>query len=103
MSTARMFFAAMPPPPVRMAIEAAAREHGVLDALGRALFAPGNWHQSLSERIFDPGDALGDRVANLSGRIQQVLRAGGSPGLPRSVLALSLSACLHPLLTRTPP
>lgn len=47
----------MPPPAVRMAIEQAAREYGILDALGRSLFAPGNWHQSLSERIFAPNDA----------------------------------------------
>ena len=95
-----MFFAAMPPPPVRMAIEAAAREHGVLDALGRALFAPGNWHQSLSERIVDPGDAqiaslraVGaalqahactvqytriDSTANPAGRIHVTLRAGSN-------------------------
>ena len=95
-----MFFAAMPPPPVRMAIEAAASEHGVLDALGRSLFAPGNWHQSLSERIFDPtaaqveqlrdvGAAVQasacsvsytriDSAANLSGRIHVTLRAGSN-------------------------
>ena len=93
-----MFFAAMPPPAVRMAIEAAAREYGVLDALGRSLFAPDNWHQSLSERIFTPGPAqveqlrrVGasvqahatsvtytriDSAANLSGRIHVTLRAG---------------------------
>lgn len=95
-----MFFAAMPPATVRMAIEAAAREQGVLDALGRSVFAPGNWHQSLSERIFDPTDAqveqlrdVGsavqtyacsvsytriDSAANLSGRIHVTLRAGSN-------------------------
>ena len=95
-----MFFAAMPPPAVRMAIEEAAREYGLLDALGRALFAPGNWHQSLSERIFAPNDAqieqlrvVGaavrahattvaytriDSAANLSGRIHVTLRAGSN-------------------------
>lgn len=95
-----MFFAAMPPVTVRMAIEATAREQGVLDALGRSVFAPGNWHQSLSERIFDPTDAqvyqlrdVGaavqahacsvsytriDSAPNLSGRIHVTLRAGSN-------------------------
>ena len=95
-----MFFAAMPPPAVRMAIEEAAHAHGLVDALGRSLFAPGNWHQSLSERIFAPNDAQIDQLravgaavqahactvaytridsaANLSGRIHVTLRAGSN-------------------------
>lgn len=100
MSAPRLFFAAMPPATVRLAIEAAARKHGVLDALGSRLFAAYNWHQSLSERIFDPtaaqveqlravGAAVQahaatvtytriDSAANLSGRIHVTLRAGST-------------------------
>ena len=53
MSQTRLFFAAMPPPEVVAAIREVLRMHGLEQWLGPRLFAPGNWHQSLSERRFD--------------------------------------------------
>lgn len=45
---------AMPPPDVVAAILDVLRRHGLEYLLGPALFAPSNWHQSLSERIWKP-------------------------------------------------
>ena len=53
MSQTRLFFAAMPPPKVAAAIREVLRTRGLEQWLGPRLFAPGNWHQSLSERTFD--------------------------------------------------
>ena len=53
MSETRLFFAAMPPPDVVAAIREVVHTHGLEQWLGRRLFAPENWHQSLSERKRD--------------------------------------------------
>ena len=53
MSKTRLFFAAMPPSDVVAAIREVLGRHGLEQWLGSRLFAPGNWHQSLSERKFD--------------------------------------------------
>lgn len=57
MSAPRILFMALPPPAVRTAITAALQAHGALAQLGRRLFTPDNWHQSLSGRIFAPTPA----------------------------------------------
>ena len=57
MNDPRVFFAAMPPEPVRMAIASLLQQHGIDKAVGSRLSPPGNWHQSLSERIFRPDQA----------------------------------------------
>ncbi len=72
----RLFFAAMPSPGAVAAWQARLAEAGVLDLLGRRVFAPGNWHQTLSGRHFDPdadvrrrllqaGDAIGAEACTL--------------------------------------
>lgn len=69
-SRPRIFFAALPP--VAWSKDALRRfiSLGLMRELGTSLFAPENWHQSFSERIFDPTtrdrDALlrvGDRIS----------------------------------------
>lgn len=101
MTTPRLFFAAMPPPAALDAMRTTVRAHKLDMRLGRELFDPDNWHQSLSERIFNPDDAqcaallaLGQTIrahaCTLSfnridsqltdkGRIQWTLRARGRP------------------------
>jgi 2'-5' RNA ligase len=101
MSDARLFFAAMPPPETRAAIDALLQRHGLARWLGPTLFAPENWHQSLSERVFNPTRAdiallrgVGERIrahactlqynridasANPRGNIHVTLRAKGEP------------------------
>ncbi|GAB3791948.1 2'-5' RNA ligase family protein [Dyella agri] len=97
----RLFFLAMPPPAwvddtlVRLA------RLGVDKRLRSALFAPANWHQSFSERIFSPteeecaallqvGSAVSasactlhfnriDGSGDLPGRIHWTMRARGVP------------------------
>ena len=54
MSEPRLLFVAMPPPDVVAAILDVLRRHDLERLLGRTLFAPANWHQSLSERIRRP-------------------------------------------------
>lgn len=49
----RLLFIARPTPAVRAALEELLARHGILALLGRQLFAPGNWHQSLSARYVD--------------------------------------------------
>jgi len=101
MSDTRLFFAAMPPPVTVAAIAARLAEHGLDRWLGEALFAPENWHQSLSERVYNPTRAdiallrgVGERVAahactlrynrisssvTPKGRIYVTLQARGRP------------------------
>jgi 2'-5' RNA ligase len=101
MSEPRLFFAVMPPPEMVADIAAVVRRN-VLDLrLGDALFAPQNWHQSLSERVFSPTRAdiallraVGDHVRahactvqynriegsrNAAGHCHVTLRAKGRP------------------------
>lgn len=101
MTAPRAFFAALPSHSVVAAMQAVVHTHKLDLRLGRDLFAPDNWHQSLSERIFDPndaditslmavGDAIRGHACTLSfnridsqltqaGRIQWTLRARGKP------------------------
>lgn len=101
MSDTRLFFAAMPPPDTVAAIVALLDRRGLAQWLGPALFAPGNWHQSLSERAFNPTRAdiallrgVGESVqahactlqynridssVNAKGRVHLTLRARGRP------------------------
>ena len=85
MSQTRLFFAAMPPPEVVAAIREVLRMHGLEQWLGPRLFAPGNWHQSLSERRFDATRAdiallraVGERVRAHACTLQYN-RIDGSP------------------------
>ena len=49
----RLLFVARPTPEVRSALEDLLARHGILATLGRQLFSPENWHQSLSARYVD--------------------------------------------------
>lgn len=64
----RMIFMAMPPLAVRSEMQRALVEHGLAARLGRAMFAPENWHQSLAGR-FDGGLVLRDRLLRVGSRI----------------------------------
>jgi len=101
MSDTRLFFAAMPPPDTVAAVRALLDRHGLEQWLGPALFAPDNWHQSLSERVFNPtradiallrgvGDSVQAHACTLQynridssvtpkGRIHVTLRPRGRP------------------------
>lgn len=116
MSDGRLFFAAMPPPQTVAAIGALLQRHRLDRWLGRALFAPANWHQSLSERVFDPTATdiallrgVGARIrahactlqynridsgTTPQGRIHLTLRARGKPR-PFEAINLALQAALR--------
>ena len=116
MSEQRALFVAMPPPDVVAAILTVLRQHGLEHLLGRTLFAPSNWHQSLSGRIWTPTASdieslrsVGEQVAahactlqynridssaNDKGDIHVTLRAHG---LPKAFQAL-LQALKAPLI-----
>jgi 2'-5' RNA ligase len=101
MSDSRLFFAAMLSPETVAAICALLEQHGLDRWLGAALFAPANWHQSLSERVFNATRAdiallrgVGERIrahactlqfnridssVNPKGRVHVTLRARGRP------------------------
>lgn len=101
MSKPRLFFAAMPPPQFVAAGRRMLAAHGLDVRLGDRMFAPSNWHQSFSERIFAPTTAdcdalrqIGEKVSaractlhfnridstvHPSGRIYWTLRARGRP------------------------
>ena len=93
-------FMAMPSPALQATVLQSLESYGVRQQLGRSLFAPTNWHQSFSERVFDasaaqiealcevgqgvvaPGGTLRfDRIdwsANQAGRIHCTLRGPAS-------------------------
>ena len=97
----RLFFASMPPAAWRERLQALMTAHGLDRRLRGAMFAPGNWHQSWSERVFDPtpadcdallqaGAGIRAHACTLSfnridssgeepGRIHWTLRARGRP------------------------
>ena len=53
----RLFFAAMPEPaPLALLVERIAAA-GVFEKLGRSVFVPENWHQTLSDRFWEPDAA----------------------------------------------
>lgn len=101
MSDSRLFFAAMPPPETVAAIRVVLERRGLERWLGAALFAPANWHQSLSERVFNATRAdiallrgVGERIrahsctlqynridssVNPKGKTHVTLRARGKP------------------------
>ena len=116
MSDSRLFFAAMPSPETVAAIRALLERHGLDRWLGAALFAPGNWHQSLSERVFNPTRTdiallrgVGERVrahactlqynrietsTTQKGKVYLTLRAKGRPK-PFEAINLALQAALR--------
>lgn len=121
MSKPRLFFAALPSPSVVAAMQAVVLAHKLDLRLGRDLFAPENWHQSLSERIFDPSDAdieslmaVGDAIRahactlsfnridsqlTQAGKIQWTLRARGKPTAfedLKAVVQAALKQAGHP-------
>jgi len=105
----RLFLASLPSLAWRKHALAKLDQLGVTDKLGSRLFRPGNWHQSLSERFFDPtqdecdallrvGDQLSAHACTLDfnrvegpdlavGRKHCTLRAFGTPkGFSRLLL-----------------
>lgn len=116
MSDTRLFFAAMPSPEVVAAIRDILRKNKLEHWLGRALFAPGNWHQSLSGRRFNAtredvsslravGGCIRARACTLQcnrietsvtnkGKIYMTLRAKGKPK-PLELLSLALQTQLR--------
>ena len=102
-------------------MQAVVHAHKLDLRLGRDLFAPENWHQSLSERIFDPSDAdiesmmtVGDAIRahactlsfnridsqlTQAGKIQWTLRARGKPKAfedLKAVVQAALKQAGHP-------
>ncbi|WP_066097854.1 2'-5' RNA ligase family protein [Xanthomonas massiliensis] len=66
---ARLFFASMPPPAWREQAQARVAAHDLDRRLRGAMFAPGNWHQSWSERVFDPTPAECDALLRVGAAI----------------------------------
>jgi 2'-5' RNA ligase len=64
-------FIAKPQPDVLSAMVTAVTASGLDHLLGAALFAPDNWHQSLSDRYSDEPE-LRDRLLHAGGRISAV-------------------------------
>jgi len=62
MTDVRYLFVAMPPAEVQQALLAFLMQHGLDARLGTAMFAVKNWHQSLSDRFWDPSEALIDTL-----------------------------------------
>jgi len=62
MTDIRYLFMAMPPEEVRRALLAFLKLHGLDAHLGSAMFAVENWHQSLSDRFWDPSPAVIDAL-----------------------------------------
>ena len=52
-SESRLLFMILPPAEIREALSAAFERTGLMSELGDALFAPTNWHQSVSDRYAD--------------------------------------------------
>ncbi|MDN0077587.1 hypothetical protein QU481_22455 [Crenobacter sp. SG2303] len=63
---------AKPPPAVLSAMVSAVRHHGLDTRLGSRLFAPDNWHQSLSSRYFVEARLL-DRLLRAGDRVSAVM------------------------------
>lgn len=53
-SKSRWFFAAMPDPDDLASLAHRIRDAGVFDHLARRLFPLENWHQTLSDRFWEP-------------------------------------------------
>lgn len=62
MTKARYLFVAMPLAEVLAALHASLVRHSLIETLGDALFPPGNWHQSLSERFWGDSPTLQSRL-----------------------------------------
>lgn len=71
----RVMFMAMPSPAVQAAVLQAVDVYGVRQQLGRSLFAPSNWHQSFSERVFDASTAQIDALLAVG---QGLIAPGGT-------------------------
>lgn len=101
MAEPRLFFMAMPPPAWVDEVRGLLVRLGLDKRLRSALFAPANWHQSFSERIFSPTEEecaallqVGSTVsasvctlhfnridgpADMPGRVHWTMRARGVP------------------------
>lgn len=69
-SVERTLFVAMPGAGVREKLLAAVRAKGLDHPLGRSLFDPGNWHQSLSDRHWRPDGERIERLKRAGDRIE---------------------------------
>lgn len=69
-STPRCFFALMPDAAQLEVLSARVADAGVLKALGSHLFAPTNWHQTLSDRYWNPDPATVDRLLHAGSLIR---------------------------------
>lgn len=76
--SSRLIFMLQPGAAVRAALERMLDDTGLGAQLGQALFAPANWHQSLSGRIHDPAPA----------QIEALLAVGAAVLAPGSSLCL---------------
>ena len=74
-SKPRWFFAAMPVPEDLARLQERIADAGIFDQLGRRMFAPENWHQTLSDRFWEPDEAT--RAALM--RATRLLRRGMMP------------------------
>ena len=70
MSSSRLMFMLQPDAGVRAALEQLLVDTGLDVQLGESLFAPANWHQSLSERIYDPTPAQVDGLLAVGAAVQ---------------------------------
>ena len=70
MSQTRLFFAAMMPSEVSKAVDGVLRENALDQWLGSRMFAPGNRHQSFSERRFDATSSDIAQLRSIGGRIR---------------------------------
>lgn len=70
MSKTRTFFAAMMPSEVSAAVDGVLHEHALDHWAGSRMFAPGNRHQSFSERRFDATRADITRLQKVGARVR---------------------------------
>jgi RNA 2',3'-cyclic 3'-phosphodiesterase len=69
-SKTRTFFAAMMPSEVSAVVDRVLHEHALDHWMGSRMFAPGNRHQSFSERRFDASSADITRLQTVGARIR---------------------------------
>lgn len=78
-SKPRWFFAAMPVPEDLARLQERIADAGIFDQLGRRMFAPENWHQTLSDRFWEPDEATRAALMRAGERLQAIhpgLQAG---------------------------
>ena len=64
------FFAAMPVPEDLARLQERIADAGIFDQLGRRMFAPENWHQTLSDRFWEPDEATRAALMRAGERLQ---------------------------------